>query len=150
MYTFSGLWTSRIKYKIITNDVRKLVHVRMKGLFYLTQPYIGFTAVFVLTLFYFIYQYNKICVKWPLSEIPQIGFQYQLSLNTGQMLPLKHSAILLTVIKLIFFIWTFEMSIFELLVYTGYTVLYICFIFFGHCLWCGSWCHFNLAIILLR
>ena len=29
--------------------------------------------------------YSKTCVKWPLSKRPQIVFQYQLSLNAGQM-----------------------------------------------------------------
>ena len=53
-------------------------------------------------------QYSKTCVKRPLSKRPKIVFQYQLSLNSGQkycrMLPLEHSAILLTFIKLSFVI----------------------------------------------
>ena len=61
--------------------------------------------------------YSKICIKWPLSKRPKIGFQDQLSLNAGQkycrMLPLEHSAILSTVIKLSFVIKTFVLSIFE-------------------------------------
>ena len=54
---------------------------------------------------------SKACVKWPLTKRPKIGFQDQLSLNAGQkycrMLPLKHSAILLTFIKLQFVIKIF-------------------------------------------
>ena len=50
--------------------------------------------------------YSKTCVKWPLSKRPKIGFQDDNSLNAGQkycrMLPLEHSAILLTFIKLPF------------------------------------------------
>ena len=72
------------------------------------------------------YSKTKTCVKRPLSERPQIGFQDQLSLNAGQkycrMLPLEHSAILSTFIKLPFVIKTFILSIFELLFYTGFTV----------------------------
>ena len=52
--------------------------------------------------------YNKTCLKWPLSKRPQIGLQSKLSLNAGQkdcrMLPLEHSAILSTFIKLPFVI----------------------------------------------
>ena len=47
---------------------------------------------------------GKTYVKWPLSKRPKIGFQDQLSLNAGQkycrMLPLEHSAIFSTFIKL--------------------------------------------------
>ena len=39
------------------------------------------------------------------------------------MLPLEHSAILLTFIKLPFFIKIFVLSIFERLFYTGFTVI---------------------------
>ena len=50
--------------------------------------------------------YSETCVKRPLSKRPEIGFQDQLSLNTGQkycrMLQGEHSAILLTFIKLPF------------------------------------------------
>ena len=52
--------------------------------------------------------------------------QDQLSLNSGQkycrMLPLEHSAILSTFIKLPFVIKIFVLSIFEWPFYTGYTV----------------------------
>ena len=52
--------------------------------------------------------YSKACVKRPLSKRPKIGFQDQLSLNTGQkycrMLQWEHSAILSTYIKLPFVI----------------------------------------------
>ena len=58
--------------------------------------------------------YSKTCVKRPLSKRPKIGFQDQLSLNAGQkycrMLPLEHSAILLTFIKLPFVIRIFVLS----------------------------------------
>ena len=71
--------------------------------------------------------YSKICVKWPLSKRPKIGFQDQLSLNAGQkycrMLQREHSAILLTFIKLPFVTMVFVLSIFEWLFYTGFTVL---------------------------
>ena len=64
--------------------------------------------------------------KRPLSKRPKIGFQYQLSHNTGQkycrMLQGEHSAILLTFIKLPFVIKVFVLSIFEWPFYTGYTV----------------------------
>ena len=62
---------------------------------------------------------------------PKIGLQDQLSLNAGQkycrMLPLEHSAILSTFIKLPFVIKTFVLSIFEWPFYTGFTVAQICF-----------------------
>ena len=52
--------------------------------------------------------YSKTGVKWPLSKRPKIVFQYQLSLNAGRkyckMLPLEHSAMLSTFIKLPFVI----------------------------------------------
>ena len=54
------------------------------------------------------------------------GFQDQLSLNAGQkycrMLPLEHSEILLTFIKLPFVIKIFVLSIFEWPLKTGFTV----------------------------
>ena len=71
--------------------------------------------------------YSKTCVKWPLSKRPKIGFQDQLSLNAGQrycrMLQGEHSAILLTLIKLLFGIKIFVLSIFEQRFYTGFTVV---------------------------
>ena len=105
----------------------------------------------------------KTCVKLPLSKRPKIGFQDQLSLNTGQkycrmldagqkycrmldagqkycrMLPGEHSAILSTFIKLPFVIKIFVLSIFERLLYTGFTVFkfFITFtsssFFLSHC-----------------
>ena len=49
-------------------------------------------------------EYSKTCIEWPLSKRPINGFQDRLSLNAGQkycrMLPLEHSAILSTFIKL--------------------------------------------------
>ena len=57
------------------------------------------------------------------------GFQDQLSLKVGQkycrMLPLEHSAILSTFIKLPVVIKTFVLSTFEWLFYTGFTVQYL-------------------------
>ena len=70
--------------------------------------------------------YSKTCVKRPLSKRPKIGFEDQLSLNAGQkycrMLPLEHSALLSTFIKLSFVIKIFVLSIFEWLFYTSFTV----------------------------
>ena len=67
--------------------------------------------------------YGKTCVKQPLSKRPQIGFQDQLSFNAGQkycrMLPLEHSAILSTFIKLPLVIKIFVLSFFEWPSYTG-------------------------------
>ena len=69
--------------------------------------------------------YSKTCVKQPLSKIPKIVFQGQLSLNAGQkycrMLQGEHSAILSTFIKIPFVIKIFVLSIFDWL-YTGFTV----------------------------
>ena len=71
--------------------------------------------------------YSKTCLKGPLKKNTKIGFQYHLSLNAGQkycrMLPLEHSAILSTFIKLPFSIKTFVLSIFKWLLKTGFTVL---------------------------
>ena len=71
--------------------------------------------------------YSKTCVKRPLSKIPKIVFQDQLSLNAGQKycrrLQVEHSAILLTFIKLPVVIKTFFLSIFAWPFYTGSTVL---------------------------
>ena len=51
-------------------------------------------------------EHSKTCIKRPLPKRPKIGFQDQLSLNAGQkycrMLQVKHSATLLTCIKLPF------------------------------------------------
>ena len=59
--------------------------------------------------------YSKTCLKQPLKKKTKIDFQDRLSLNAGQkycrMLPLEHSAILLTFIKLPFAIKTFVLSI---------------------------------------
>ena len=73
-----------------------------------------------------LYIYSKTCLKQPLKKNTKIGFQYGLSLDAGQkycrMLPLEHSAILLTCIKLPFSIKTFVMSIFKWPLKTGFTV----------------------------
>ena len=70
--------------------------------------------------------YSKTCVNLPLSNRSKIGFQNQLSFNAGQkycrMLPLEHSAILLSFIKLPFVIKIFVLSIFEWPFYTGFIV----------------------------
>ena len=67
---------------------------------------------------------NKV-LNGTLKKIKKIGFQAQLSLNTGQkycrMLQGEHSAILLTFIKLPFAIKIFVLSIFEWLLKTGFT-----------------------------
>ena len=72
--------------------------------------------------------YSKTCVKRPLSKRLKIGIQDQLSLNAGQkycrMLQGKHSAILLTFIKLPFVIKIFVLSIIEWPFYTGFTEIY--------------------------
>ena len=69
--------------------------------------------------------YSKTCVKQPLSNRPQTGFQDLLSLNAGQkycrMLQGEHSAILSAFIKLPFVIKIFVLSIYEWLFYTGFT-----------------------------
>ena len=61
--------------------------------------------------------YGKICLKRSLKKKLKIVFHDQVSLNAGQkycrMLPLEHSAILSTFIKLPFDIKTFVLSIFE-------------------------------------
>ena len=58
--------------------------------------------------------YSKTCLKRPLKKKTKIGFQYQFLLNAGQkycrMLPLEHSAILLTFIKLPFVNKNFVLS----------------------------------------
>ena len=70
--------------------------------------------------------YSITCLKQPLKKKAKIVFQDQLSLNAGQkfcrMLPLEHSAILSTFIKLPFAIKIFVLSIFEWLLKTGFTV----------------------------
>ena len=72
----------------------------------------------------------KTCVKQLLSKRPKIGFQDQLSLNTGQkycrLLQGEHSAILSTFIKLPFVIKILVLSIFEWQFYTGFTVSLRC------------------------
>ena len=77
-------------------------------------------------LIHLLFLYSKTCLKRTLSKRPKIGFQDQLSLNAGQkycrMLQGEHYAILLTFNKLPFVIKTFDLSIFEWLFYTGFTV----------------------------
>ena len=69
---------------------------------------------------------SKTCVKRPLSRRQKIGFQDQLSRNAGQKccrkLPLEHSAMLLTFIKLPVVFKIFVLSLFEWPFYTGFTV----------------------------
>ena len=71
-------------------------------------PYVAVKAKWPAREILVIGAYSKTCVKLPLSKRPKIGFQDQLSLNAGQkycrMLPLEHSAILSTFIKLPFVI----------------------------------------------
>ena len=63
------------------------------------------------------------------KRIPKIGFQDLLLLYASQkyyrMLPLEHSVILLTFIKLPFVIKIFVLSSFKGLLETGFTVLYV-------------------------
>ena len=70
--------------------------------------------------------YSLACLKRPLSKRQKIVFQDQLSLNAGQkycrMLPLEHSAILSTFIKLPFVVKIFVLSVFEWPLKTGFTV----------------------------
>ena len=73
--------------------------------------------------------YSKTCLQQPLKKKTKIVFQDRSSLNAGhkscRMLPLQHSAILLTFIKLIFAIKTYVFSIFEWPLKTGFTVLFL-------------------------
>ena len=70
---------------------------------------------------------SKTCLRRPLKKKTKIGFQDRLSLNAGKkycrMLPLEHSAILSTSIKLPFVIKVFVLFIFERPLKTGYNVL---------------------------
>ena len=70
--------------------------------------------------------YSKTCLKPPLKKKTKIDFQDRLMLNACQkycrMLQGKHSAILLTFIKLPFAINIFVLSIFEWSLKTGFTV----------------------------
>ena len=76
--------------------------------------------------------FSKTEVKRPLSKRPQIGFQDQLSLNAGQnlkyyrMLPMEHSAILSTFIKVPIGIKIFVLPIFDWPFYTDFTVHSVC------------------------
>ena len=71
--------------------------------------------------------YSKTCLKRPLKKVKKIGFQDRLLLNAGQkycrMLPLEHSAILSTSIKLPFTIKNFVFVYFKWLLKTGFTVI---------------------------
>ena len=69
--------------------------------------------------------YSKTCVKRPISNIPQTGFQDQLSLNAGQ----KHAfCITLTFIKI--FVLTFLSGCFtQILLQLVYT---ICILFYQY------------------
>ena len=73
--------------------------------------------------------YSKTCLKQPLKKKTKIGFQDRLSLNAGQkycrMVPLEHSAILSTFIKLPFVINIVVLSIFEWPLKTGFTLIII-------------------------
>ena len=82
--------------------------------------------------------YSKTCLKRPLKKKTKTVFQDRLSLNSGQkycrMLPLEHSAILLTFIKLPFAIKTFVLSIYDWPLKTGFTVI-VCKVKTIHCIW---------------
>ena len=72
--------------------------------------------------------YSKPCLKWQLKKNTKIGFQDQLSLNASQkycrMLEREHSAILSTLIELLFSIKTFVLYIFEWPLKTCFTVFF--------------------------
>ena len=74
-----------------------------------------------------VFIYSKTCVKRQLKHRQNKEFNNNWKLNEGlkycRMLPLEHSAILLTCIKLPFVIKIFVLSIFEWPIYTGFTVL---------------------------
>ena len=65
---------------------------------------LNFLGFLSFQMAYILMVYSKPFVKRPLSKRPNICFQDQVSLNAGQkycrMLPLEHSAIILTFIKL--------------------------------------------------
>ena len=65
--------------------------------------------------------YSKTCLKRSLKKKIKIGFRDILSLNAGQMIPLEHSAILTTFIKLPSVIKAFVLSIFEWPLKTGFS-----------------------------
>ena len=85
---------------------RTLIYHSPKSLFYCIIFAKSETSLHLCYSLYEIH-YNKICVKWPLSNRPKFGFQDQLSLNAGlkycRMLQGKHqgehSAILSTFIN---------------------------------------------------
>ena len=64
----------------------------------------------------------KPCLKWPLKNKTKIGFQDRLLLNVGQKVCRMLSAIHSTFIKLESVTKIFVLSIFELLLKTGFTV----------------------------
>ena len=70
--------------------------------------------------------YSKTCLKRPLKKKTKIGFQDRLLLNAGKkhcrMLKGEHSAILSSFIKLPFVFKTLNLSIFEWLLKTDFTV----------------------------
>ena len=71
--------------------------------------------------------YSRTRLKRPLKKNTKIGFQYQISLDAGQMycrmLQGEHSAILSTFIKLPFVFKMFVLSIFKWPLKTGFTVI---------------------------
>ena len=87
---------------------------------YLTGSYKAVLNVWIIFVIYvscLSSLYSKTCLKRPLNKKTKHGFQGRLSLNAGQkycrMLPLEHSAIISTFIKLLFVIHIFVFSIFE-------------------------------------
>ena len=78
-------------------------------------------------------EYSKTCLKWPLKRKPiYIGFktdnrlmQVKSTAESVRMLPLEHSAVLLTCFKLPHGFQTFVLSIFEWPLKTGFTVFYV-------------------------
>ena len=72
------------------------------------------------------FMYSKTCLKQSLKKKTKNSFQDRLLLNAGQkycrMLPLEHSAILSTFIKLQFVIKIFVLSIFVWPLKTGFAI----------------------------
>ena len=69
--------------------------------------------------------YSKTCVKRPLSKRQQMGFKTNFRLCRSKVLQNaqgEHSAILSTYIKLSIVIKGFDLSVFVLPFYTGFTV----------------------------
>ena len=91
-------------YVILKVDYEVLVYFKAVCYIFVQYIIICETGVCDSTCNTLLSVYSKAYVKRPLSKRPKPGFQDRLLLNAGQkycrMLPLEHSAILLTFIKL--------------------------------------------------